>query len=90
MLGRLLRIHFDGWEDAYDQWVDCQSPDIYPCGWSEMVGFPLEGPKRDEGKSLGFPLEGPKRDEGKSLGLPLEGPKRDEGKPRPHPRKIDG
>ena len=51
MLGRLLRIHFDGWEDAYDQWVDCQSPDIYPCGWSEMVGFPLEGPKRDEGKS---------------------------------------
>ncbi|CAH1778139.1 unnamed protein product [Owenia fusiformis] len=43
--GRLLRIHFDGWEDTYDQWVDCLSPDIYPVGWCEMVGYHLEGPK---------------------------------------------
>ena len=55
VLGRLLRIHFDGWEDSYDQWVDCQSPDIYPSGWSEMVGFPLEGPKKDDGnKTIGL------------------------------------
>ena len=45
VVGRLLRVHFDGWESSYDQWIDCQSPDIYPVGWCEMVGYPLEGPK---------------------------------------------
>ena len=45
VVGRLLRIHFDGWESSYDQWVDCESPDVYSCGWCEMVGFHLEGPK---------------------------------------------
>ena len=29
-VGRLLRVHFDGWEDDYDQWMDCDSVDIYP------------------------------------------------------------
>lgn len=45
VVGRLLRVHFDGWESSYDQWIDCESPDIYPVGWCEMVGYPLEGPK---------------------------------------------
>ena len=45
VVGRLLRIHFDGWESSYDQWVDCESPDIYPAGWCEMVNYHLEGPK---------------------------------------------
>ncbi|KAL0179246.1 hypothetical protein M9458_024688, partial [Cirrhinus mrigala] len=27
---RLLRIHFDGWEDEYDQWVDCE---LVPTDW---------------------------------------------------------
>ncbi|KAM9701150.1 MBT domain-containing protein 1-like, partial [Menidia menidia] len=28
---RLLRIHFDGWRrTSNDQWVDCESPDLYP------------------------------------------------------------
>ncbi|MEQ2203824.1 hypothetical protein XENOCAPTIV_004117 [Xenoophorus captivus] len=35
---RLLRIHFDGWEDEYDQWVDCESPDLYPVGWCQLTG----------------------------------------------------
>ncbi|XP_013413115.1 MBT domain-containing protein 1 [Lingula anatina] len=48
IVGRLLRIHFDGWEKEYDQWIDCQSPDIYPVGWCEMVGYHLEGPKTKE------------------------------------------
>ena len=30
VVGRLLRVHFDGWEDDYDQWMDCDSVDIYP------------------------------------------------------------
>ncbi|KAF6037969.1 MBTD1 [Bugula neritina] len=44
-VGRLLKIHFDGWESSFDQWVDCESPDIYPVGWCEMVSYNLEGPK---------------------------------------------
>jgi hypothetical protein len=28
-----LKIHFDGWSDEYDFWVDDSSPDIHPAGW---------------------------------------------------------
>ncbi|XP_069087231.1 lethal(3)malignant brain tumor-like protein 2 isoform X2 [Pleurodeles waltl] len=41
---RLLRIHFDGWDTEYDQWVDCESPDIYPVGWCELTGYQLQPP----------------------------------------------
>ncbi|XP_048869778.1 MBT domain-containing protein 1 isoform X2 [Brienomyrus brachyistius] len=41
---RLLRIHFDGWEDEYDQWVDCESPDLYPVGWCQQTGYQLQPP----------------------------------------------
>ncbi|XP_067432504.1 lethal(3)malignant brain tumor-like protein 2 isoform X2 [Thunnus thynnus] len=43
-VGRLLLIHFDGWEDEFDQWVDYQSPDIYPVGWCELAGYQLQSP----------------------------------------------
>ncbi|XP_038055198.1 nascent polypeptide-associated complex subunit alpha, muscle-specific form-like isoform X2 [Patiria miniata] len=43
--GPLLRVHFDGWDRSYDQWLNCQSPDIYPVGWCEMVGYPLQPPR---------------------------------------------
>nr|XP_046233773.1 lethal(3)malignant brain tumor-like protein 2 isoform X2 [Scatophagus argus] len=43
-VGRLLLIHFDGWEDEFDQWIDHQSPDIYPVGWCELVGYQLQPP----------------------------------------------
>jgi len=52
IVGRLLRIHFDGWEASYDQWMDCQSPDIYPLGWSEIVGHALDVPQGINGHSL--------------------------------------
>lgn len=41
---RLLLIHFDGWDDEFDQWVDHQSPDIYPVGWCALVGYQLQLP----------------------------------------------
>ncbi|VDM62134.1 unnamed protein product [Angiostrongylus costaricensis] len=41
--GRLLQIHFDGWEDSYDH-----SSDIFPLGWCEMHGYKLEPPKAEE------------------------------------------
>ncbi|KAJ8984576.1 hypothetical protein NQ317_006038 [Molorchus minor] len=44
VVGRLLKVHFDGWEDEYDQWLDCESPDVYPVGWCQSVGHKLEGP----------------------------------------------
>ena len=28
-----VQVHFDGWEEDYDQWMDCDSVDIYPVGW---------------------------------------------------------
>uniref|UniRef100_H3D5Y3 L3MBTL histone methyl-lysine binding protein 2 n=1 Tax=Tetraodon nigroviridis TaxID=99883 RepID=H3D5Y3_TETNG len=43
-VGRLLLIHFDGWEDEFDQWVDYESPDIYPAGWCELMGYQLQPP----------------------------------------------
>lgn len=45
VVGRLLRVHFDGWEEEYDQWLDCDSTDIYPVGWCQSVGHKLEGPR---------------------------------------------
>ncbi|XP_044157224.1 lethal(3)malignant brain tumor-like protein 2 isoform X2 [Bufo gargarizans] len=45
---RLLRIHFDGWDDDYDQWADCDSPDIYPVGWCELTGYQLQPPVAEE------------------------------------------
>lgn len=43
-VGRVLKVHFDGWEDEYDQWLDAESPDMYPVGWCILVGHKLEGP----------------------------------------------
>jgi len=42
---RLLRIHFDGYpDDEFDQWMDCTSRDLYPVGWSELMGHSLQEP----------------------------------------------
>lgn len=43
-IGRLLRIHFTGFDEKFDQWMDCESPDLYPVGWCAMNDFPLQPP----------------------------------------------
>lgn len=48
VVGRLLKIHFNGWDDSYDQWIDCESVEIYPLGWCSIVGYPLEPPKSED------------------------------------------
>lgn len=48
IVGRLLRIHFNGWDETFDQWCDCESPDLFPLGWCELVGYPLEPPKSND------------------------------------------
>lgn len=45
-VGRLLKIHFDGWTDDYDQWMDCASPDIYPVGWCGLNSYNLNCPPK--------------------------------------------
>uniref|UniRef100_A0A8C9VWS8 L3MBTL histone methyl-lysine binding protein 2 n=1 Tax=Scleropages formosus TaxID=113540 RepID=A0A8C9VWS8_SCLFO len=50
--GRLLLLHFDGWEPEFDQWVDYQSPDIYPVGWCEITGYQLQPPIASEKKMV--------------------------------------
>ncbi|ESO06919.1 hypothetical protein HELRODRAFT_77216, partial [Helobdella robusta] len=50
IVGRLMKIHFDGWEVLYDQWVDCQSPDIYPIGWCQLFNHRLEAPRINNNK----------------------------------------
>lgn len=42
--GPLLRIHFDGWDDTYDQLLDMDSLDIFPVSWCSSVGHPLQPP----------------------------------------------
>merc|ERR1740128_1317846 len=44
LAGRLVRVHFDGWSDEFDQWMDAASPEIYPVGWCELSGYRLEQP----------------------------------------------
>jgi hypothetical protein len=48
VVGRLLRIHFTGWEDSFDQWCDCESSELFPVGWCHLVGYPLEPPKEQD------------------------------------------
>ena len=42
--GNLIRIHFDGWDDCYDYWLDDDSTDIHPPGWCHKTGHPLSPP----------------------------------------------
>ena len=42
--GSLLRIHFDGWDDSYDQLVDMDTLDVFPVMYCIMNGHPLQPP----------------------------------------------
>ena len=39
-----LLVHFDGWSEAYDYWIDDDCPDIHPVGWCQKSGHPLMAP----------------------------------------------
>ncbi|XP_048858033.1 lethal(3)malignant brain tumor-like protein 4 isoform X3 [Brienomyrus brachyistius] len=53
VIGYRLRLHFDGYPECYDFWVNADSPDIRPAGWCETTGRKLHPPKgyKDEGFS---------------------------------------
>lgn len=44
-LGYRIRLHFDGYLENYDFWVNADSMDIFPIGWSEKNGHRLDPPK---------------------------------------------
>jgi hypothetical protein len=48
VIDRLIRLHFDGWDTDFDQWVDCESCDMYPVGWCQLVGYQLEPPRKKD------------------------------------------
>ncbi|GCC25318.1 lethal(3)malignant brain tumor-like protein 1 isoform X1 [Chiloscyllium punctatum] len=49
--GYRLRLHFDGYSECHDFWVNADSPDIHPAGWCEKTGHKLhlsKGYKEEE------------------------------------------
>ncbi|XP_050999680.1 lethal(3)malignant brain tumor-like protein 1 [Acomys russatus] len=43
--GYRLRLHFDGYSECHDFWVNANSPDIHPAGWFERTGHKLQPPR---------------------------------------------
>uniref|UniRef100_H3AK66 L3MBTL histone methyl-lysine binding protein 1b n=1 Tax=Latimeria chalumnae TaxID=7897 RepID=H3AK66_LATCH len=43
--GYRIRLHFDGYSECYDFWVNADSPDIHPISWCEKTGHKLLPPK---------------------------------------------
>lgn len=44
VIGYRLRLHFDGYPENYDFWVNADSTDIFPAGWCEKYGHVLHPP----------------------------------------------
>ncbi|KAK3522678.1 hypothetical protein QTP86_029156 [Hemibagrus guttatus] len=57
-----VKIHFDGWMDEYDYWLDADSPDIHPAGWCTKTGHTLQPPisleDTSESEQSGCPTPG--------------------------------
>ena len=53
VVDRLILLNFDGWDNQFDQWVDCESCDIYPMGWAQLVKYTLEAVRKVELESSG-------------------------------------
>lgn len=43
--GYRVRLHFDGYSECFDFWQDIDSPFIFPVGFCEKMGKPLQPPK---------------------------------------------
>lgn len=42
--GYRIRLHFDGYSDTYDFWINADSMDIFPIGWCEKYNHQLHPP----------------------------------------------
>ncbi|XP_046424366.1 lethal(3)malignant brain tumor-like protein 3 isoform X2 [Neodiprion virginianus] len=45
VVGYRIRLHFDGYPENYDFWVNADSMDIFPVGWADKNGHKLDPPK---------------------------------------------
>ncbi|KAJ8723018.1 hypothetical protein PYW07_004198 [Mythimna separata] len=54
--GYRMRLHFDGYPDLYDYWVNADSGDIFPPGWSEKNGRSLKPPGNMSASNFSWPL----------------------------------
>ncbi|XP_024880512.1 lethal(3)malignant brain tumor-like protein 3 isoform X2 [Temnothorax curvispinosus] len=45
VVGYRMRLHFDGYPENYDFWINADSMNIFPAGWSEKNGKKLNPPK---------------------------------------------
>jgi len=43
-LGYRINLHFDGYSDKYNFWVNVDSPNIFPCGFASKHGIQLQPP----------------------------------------------
>ncbi|KAJ8257272.1 hypothetical protein GJAV_G00183810 [Gymnothorax javanicus] len=43
--GYRIRLHFDGYSDCHDFWVNANCPEIHPAGWCERTAHKLYTPK---------------------------------------------
>ncbi|XP_054030028.1 lethal(3)malignant brain tumor-like protein 3 [Dryobates pubescens] len=53
--GYRIRLHFDGYPDCYDFWVNADSSDIHPVGWCERTGHKLHPPKGYKEEEFSWP-----------------------------------
>ncbi|KAJ7395729.1 Lethal(3)malignant brain tumor-like protein 3 [Pitangus sulphuratus] len=53
--GYRIRLHFDGYPDCYDFWVNADSADIHPVGWCEKTGHKLHPPKGYKEEEFSWP-----------------------------------
>ncbi|XP_055837179.1 lethal(3)malignant brain tumor-like protein 3 [Episyrphus balteatus] len=44
VLDNRILVHFDGWDESYDYWIDINSPYIHPIGWHKQNGLELVPP----------------------------------------------
>ncbi|CAG2172863.1 unnamed protein product [Oppiella nova] len=47
-----IKLHFDGWDEKYDYWVDDDLPDIHPVNWCHKTGHPLQPPPPSDLKAI--------------------------------------
>ncbi|KAF1746507.1 hypothetical protein GCK72_022963 [Caenorhabditis remanei] len=43
--GQIIKVAFDGWGSDVDELYDVCSHDIFPVGWAEMHGYPVDFPQ---------------------------------------------
>ncbi|XP_055921806.1 lethal(3)malignant brain tumor-like protein 4 isoform X2 [Eupeodes corollae] len=44
VLDNRILVHFDGWDESYDYWIDINSPYIHPIGWHKQNNLELVPP----------------------------------------------